>query len=564
MKIQSRAGYFALPNAALGGTRPFEAPLLKALDAPLTNDVPFRTAIFHVGQTPEGNTNYLVLEVPLNTIEFREDMNTRLVSFHISLVARIKDKAGNIIESFSEDLPRHGALEAEEQYRGEVSTLQRHFAADPGEYTLEAVVQDRTTGKIGAQRSNFVVGKDAAAPALSDVVLVRKTETLKAAESSDELLQFDGARIVPDLSARVTADRKETQFFFLVFPAAQKPAATLELEILSVDGESLGRAPLHLRPNADGKPLAYEVGVHSAFPPGNYMAKAILSQGAEKVEKTVAFVAEGSVANARQPGAVEVADASIPRAAKQLEIAPTTHAANRPFSESLDALLEGAKLRATEYIHSLPDFSCVELTDRSADPTGTGVFHHRDNLAELVRFHDNFEKRVLLKVNNADTDQDRSSLLGTLTHGEFGGMLNAVFSPTSKAEFQWKETDLLNDDPVQVFEYRVKLENSSFSITASNSQMLKVGFRGLVYLDETTRAVRRLTMEATDIPEDFPTRFAVFSLDYDYVAIGDHDFLMPSSGSVKVGTGKKMVVLNEFEFKNYHKLGAESTIRFDQ
>ncbi len=564
LKIQARAGYFALPNAALEGIRPFEAPLLKVFDAPLPNDLPFRSAVLHVGDTPEGNANYLVLEVPLKDIEFREDTNTRLVGFHLSMVARIKDKAGNIVESFSDDMPRHGALEAEEQYRNETATLQRRFVAEPGEYVLESVVQDRNTGKTGAQRTNFAIRKDPGAPSLSDVVLVRKTEALRSAESSDDLLRFDGARIVPDLSARLTADHKETQFFFLVFPSAHKPAATLELEILTQDGQSLGRAPLQLRPTAQGTPLAYEVGVHSAFPPGNYTAKVIFAQGVEKVEKTLSFLAEGSIANARPLGVAAVADASAPHMARQLEIAPLTHSLNHPSSDGLDALLIGAKLRATEYIGSLPNFTCVELTDRSIDPTGTGVFHHRDNLAELVRFRDNFENRVLLKINNANTEQDRSSLLGTLTHGEFGGMLNAVFNPAAKADFKWKETDSLNDDPVQVFEYRVKLENSTFSITAANGQILKVGFRGLVYLDETTRAVRRLTMEAADIPEDFPTRSAVFSLDYDYVAIGDHDFLMPSSGSVKVGTGKKMVVLNEFEFKNYHKLGAESTIRFDR
>jgi VWFA-related protein len=564
LKIQAPAGYFALPNSAAEGMRPFEAPLLKILDSPLPDDLAYRSAILHAGETAEGDANYLTLEVPLKDIEFREDTNTRLVSFHLSMVARIKDKDGTVVESFSDDLPRHGALEAKEQYRGDVVTIQRHFTLDPGNYELETVVQDRNTGKTGAQQSAFTIAKEHNAPALSDVLLVRRTETLKSAEDSGELFQFDGARIIPNISGILAPDHQETEFFFLVFPAAHGPEPKLELQILAADGQSLGRAPLKLRSSTGGKPLSYEVGVHTVFPPGHYSVKAILTQGAQSVERSLSFAVEGSLAEARPRDAVSIADTSVVHGTKQLAIVPAAHSSDNPSSEMLAAILAGAKLRALEYITSLPNFTCIEVTNRSVDPDGGGTFHHRDTLAELVRFRDNFEHRVMLKINNQDTDQDRSGVLGTLTHGEFGGMLNAVFNPEAKAEFTWKGTESLNDDSVQVFEYHVKLAHSTFSITAANGQIAKVGFRGCVYIDEITRAVRRLTMDATDLPVDFPTRSAAFSIDYDYVAIGDHDYLMPSSGSVKAGTGKRMLVLNEFEFRNYQKYGAESTVHFDR
>ena len=94
----------------------------------------------------------------------------------------------------------------------------------------------------------------------------------------------------------------------------------------------------------------------------------------------------------------------------------------------------------------------------------------------------------------------------------------------------------------------------SFRITA--------GFHGLVYIDRATYGVRRLTLEADGIPRDFPTRSVGITVDYDYVEIGGHDYLMPATGAMLVTRGKG-VELNEMEFQNYRKYGADSSIKFD-
>ena len=55
LRIQARAGYFALPPVAGLGIQPFEPPMLKALSAPqLPNDFEFRTQVLHFGRVPTG------------------------------------------------------------------------------------------------------------------------------------------------------------------------------------------------------------------------------------------------------------------------------------------------------------------------------------------------------------------------------------------------------------------------------------------------------------------------------------------------------------------------------
>src|SRR5262249_1531755 len=74
LKIQSRAGYFALPPGNNGGSiRPFEAPLLAALtQAELPTDMNFHSSVLRLGELPDGNANELVVEVPLSEIDMKE------------------------------------------------------------------------------------------------------------------------------------------------------------------------------------------------------------------------------------------------------------------------------------------------------------------------------------------------------------------------------------------------------------------------------------------------------------------------------------------------------------
>ena len=96
-----------------------------------------------------------MVEVPVSEMEMRQDPNTDLFSMHLSILAQVKNKAGTVIEHFSEDIPRHGALETIDKTRLETVTLQRHFIANPGEYVMEVAIEDRNNGKIGARTHQF-------------------------------------------------------------------------------------------------------------------------------------------------------------------------------------------------------------------------------------------------------------------------------------------------------------------------------------------------------------------------------------------------------------------------
>ena len=166
----------------------------------------------------------------------------------------------------------------------------------------------------------------------------------------------------------------------------------------------------------------------------------------------------------------------------------------------------------------------------------------------------------MLQVNGERSSIAPDVVKGMSSHGQFGGVLSAVFQPTAKAEFQWKETDVLGSGKAQVFSYRVQQENSNYGLSGSNNNSVNVAFHGIVYIDAATLGIRRITLEADGIPRDFSIRASSMAVDYDYISINDHDYLMPIHAAVSIRKGKHEALLNEIEFRDYKRFGSRVRI----
>ncbi len=297
LKIHSRAGYFAVPPDTGSGIRPFEAPLLKILSEPqLPTDLKFHSAVLRLGDLPTGNENALVIEVPVSELETRDDPNSNLYSLHVSIVAQIKNKAGEVIEHFSEDVPRHGSLDSKGGAQSELITMQRHFTADPGQYIVEAVILDRNNEKAGAQRLEFEIPTEASGPTLSDVTMVQRVVPLPPEVDAVEPLRYGSGKVIPSISGRVPHGVKEISFFFVVHPdpnSAEQP--TLEMEVLK-SNESIAQVPLHLmKANGPGA-IPYLASIQAAsLPAGDYQIIEKLTQGENTTERALSFRIEGPV-----------------------------------------------------------------------------------------------------------------------------------------------------------------------------------------------------------------------------------------------------------------------------
>ena len=574
LDVKTKSGYFALAPGAEAGIRPFEVPLLKLFNqSNLPQDVKFQAKLLQFGNLPDGNTSTVAIEVPISSLQVNKDTRSNLYAVHASIVAEIKDKDGTIVEHFGENINKRGAVESLSSDPGASILLQRHFLAIPGQYMLEAAVYDEQGLKYGAQRTIFDIPKAEPSLALSPIVLVKRVDTIN--DSNDdplEPLRYEKGKITPNLDGVVPVGAKNVSLFFILHtdPKVGGPV-TLEMEA-GRNGHPGRRVPLPLNIDASQSTAPYMASFKgAALTPGNYQVKAMITQGGKTAEQQIAFtvLGDGNLSTSEGHGGGAVADLGATNEVNDnytglLAITAVTDPVPPPDPQDIAKLIEDARSRAVSYMDSLPNFMCVEVTNRSLDTSGAGNWKHRDTIAELLRFRDKTETHTMLQINGQASTADRDALLkekgSTLSGGEMGGVLKAVFSPTAKANFHWKETDALGSGTVQVFDYEVAKQNSMFSVVGSNDMQVMVGIRGQVYIDTATHSVRRISLQATDLPKDFPTRATVIGVDYDYVSINGQDFLMPVSAELRVQQSHRQSVLNTIEFRDYKKYGSAMKI----
>jgi VWFA-related protein len=290
--LQSRSGYFALPPGEGSALFPYEVPLLGALSvvAP-PKDFALRMAALRFGDAKGGRDHKLIVEVPIAELTMKQDQTTGKYALHFSLMATIKDKAGAVVERYSEDYPFEGPIEKADALRGGNIVFKRRLSLAPGQYTVEAAGQDRMSGKVSTRHAELVVPAAGDAPKLSSLALIRRVDDLPADTKSDDPLDiFNQKRIVPNLDAPISAAvNPKLWLFFLAYPRDAAQAPSMSLEFVK-EGRTIARADVPLpKPDPDG--IIRYIGNFPTerFSQGSYQVNVSLNQGGATSRETTAF-----------------------------------------------------------------------------------------------------------------------------------------------------------------------------------------------------------------------------------------------------------------------------------
>jgi hypothetical protein len=109
----------------------------------------------------------------------------------------------------------------------------------------------------------------------------------------------------------------------------------------------------------------------------------------------------------------------------------------------------------------------------------------------------------------------------------------------------------------EVLEYRIAQENAPFVLTASNVSA-KVGYHGSIYIDRATHGVMSITMITDEVPKKFPILKTAILVNYDYVTINDHDYLLPASAQVITKVTGDLLSRNDITYSNYRRFGSRA------
>jgi hypothetical protein len=239
-----------------------------------------------------------------------------------------------------------------------------------------------------------------------------------------------------------------------------------------------------------------------------------------------------------------------------------------PDAAGQQAVVARMRDAALTYSDRLQDFTCIQLSTRSAGPSPTGPhWKPLEKQESELSYVGHREHYKLLAVNGESTGLQKRIKQGpyATTGGEFGSALLKIFDPQARAEFVWDHRETSAPTHTCVFRYSVSPSTSTEVITADLDHV-RVGHHGTVWADCDTGAVTHFRME-TDRGEVHRHGIRVpleFRLEVSYApaTIGSQEFLLPQTAE-ETTLFYKTWTKAEIQFQQYRKYDAHSTVKFD-
>lgn len=251
--VQTRKGYYAVPDLNGEPLQPYELLALNALNAQPAGPVfPYEFAAMKFRPDPKAVEYEVTFEIPLSGLKAVPDAKTGTSHYQAGLVAFIHDASGNVVRKVSRELARDVTNPATPDAANNRILYAEPVELPPGHYVIDAAVTDEPSGKTSVKRVSLFVSteKDLS---LSSLELVRRFEPLNGPRNPASPFELENGRITPTL-ADSAASGIPMSVYFVVYPGkadgAQTPNVTVEL---LKDGKAIARKPLNLStPDADG------------------------------------------------------------------------------------------------------------------------------------------------------------------------------------------------------------------------------------------------------------------------------------------------------------------------
>ena len=279
LTVQTRDGYFALPELNGEAVQPFEMSALAFLNAAPRRDFEFRAAAMRFKPMGDGYDFAMSFALPIASLTIPQDDSAHTARVHAVFLALIKDSGGQVVGKVSREIDREVPGGHLEQFRRGETILTMPFSAAAGKYTIEAVAMDPQGNRASTKRISLVVPKPGEA-SVSSVEVVHGIQPLDAPRDPGDPLEFDGGKVTPALNQSSSAEAG-VALFFVVYPdrdasrsGSIKPSVTVEF---FHDGKAvaLAKPDVGLPDQQNSFPILQ----YTKLPAGEYMARVTVEQG---------------------------------------------------------------------------------------------------------------------------------------------------------------------------------------------------------------------------------------------------------------------------------------------
>jgi hypothetical protein len=315
---------------------------------------------------------------------------------------------------------------------------------------------------------------------------------------------------------------------------------------------ALGRW-LDVEAQEDSEEEYWAVNVHLSAPPAT-IVKTEEADDDEDARPKLKFGKPAASAAATEPP-TEIAnarEADIPRVEPPAE----------PKRDLHIEFLEKARELAFSFTDGLPNYMCQELVTRYFSESHAGtLWKPQDVVSQEVIWNNNKEEYRNVQIDGKKVDPQKVGDHAWST-GEFGTVLADLLYPGTDAQFKFARTATLRRIDTLMFDFTVDHPHSHWTVH-EGGQYIHPAYSGTIWFEKSTGRALRIEYSAEDVPKEFPADTVELTLDYDYVLLGQRRFLLPVHSEVLMcHRGMSVCSKNAIDFRNYHKYGAESDIKF--
>ena len=290
LRVETRSGYYAVPDTGVGPVTPEEMAGLKALDTqPRPHAFDFHSRAYRF-RDAGGKAQYAIaFEMPISNLAATPEEAGNKHRLHASLLALVKNAQGQIVERVSKDVPSEVSDDRLAAVQVELMTYQHAVSLPPGHYTVEAAVVDHE-GNRASTSVTQIDNPGQRGVGLSDLALVRRLENIDHPADAADPFQFTGKRVLPFVTSDLFTGAIPS-VYFMVYPEQGNPAKPeLRVQLLK-SGRVLARRKLALpSPDISG---GIPMWIQETKQPGSYELRVTAVQGSSSTDRSLAYTVAG-------------------------------------------------------------------------------------------------------------------------------------------------------------------------------------------------------------------------------------------------------------------------------
>ena len=246
-------------------------------------------------------------------------------------------------------------------------------------------------------------------------------------------------------------------------------------------------------------------------------------------------------------------------------IAIVAAACFRAYSEEPDSDRDVvAKVHAESSLlySNLESFVCQERIERYRGYRGQTRGEYIDTITSKVSFESGTERYTEVFQNRAQRPSI-SSISGAWSEGEYGTLLRQTRDLIESKPVRLEERSTIDGEPALVYSFPVDVNSTPWDLDIKRAHY-PVPFITRIWVDSENGRVLKIERRSTEIDPRSGIAEIDWSVRLQPVSVSGRQHLLPVAGRYSVSyadTGYRE--WNEISFADYHRYGAEASLRFD-